>query len=121
MVCSFLAEVAAESTVNNMDVENLARVFAPTLFRSPAALSSDPMVAFAEVSVQKTLLQHMITQAMRPTDVLDVSSLKLSDKMMSRMQDRSIKYAASSESQDDRDSESSGHAAGGKAETCDIP
>jgi hypothetical protein len=88
---------------NNMNVENLARVFAPTLLRSPGALSADPVKAFAEVSLQKTLLQRLIGHAVKCNAALDLSGLHLSDRMMSRMQNRSVESVESASSHDDSD------------------
>ena len=68
-----------------MDTENLARIFAPTLLRCNGALSSDPIKAFAEVSLQKTLLQHLINNSMKYSGAVDISTLQLSDKMKSRV------------------------------------
>lgn len=83
-----------------MDSDNLGRIFAPTLFRSldfqlPSTSSTtmqsqsqssnvDPMMAFVEVNLQKTILKHLLSVHMNKNTVLKLSTIKLTDKMLTR-------------------------------------
>lgn len=98
-----LADISMQSAENNMSVENIARIFAPTLLRSSKELSSDAMTAFAEVSLHKILLQRLIDKAVKSKSALDLSSLHLSARMMSRMQNRQEEHVDSVSSQDEAD------------------
>ena len=82
-----------------MDSDNLGRIFAPTLFRpyqlqqspnsSPTTQSQssniDPMMIFVEVNLQKTILKHLISTYMNKNTVLKLSTIKLTNKMLTRL------------------------------------
>ena len=72
-----------ESSVNEMTVENISRVFAPSLFPEKPLDSTNPMLAFAEVDLQKTILSNLITKYMREEESM-VANVTLSPKMMLR-------------------------------------
>mmetsp|Transcript_5552 Transcript_5552/g.8449 ORF Transcript_5552/g.8449 Transcript_5552/m.8449 type:complete len:453 (+) Transcript_5552:9-1367(+) len=82
----FLSEIAAESLENNMDADNLSRIFSPTLFRSPV-LSENTMEVFADIGVQTAVLKTLITNRMKKSGGLELSGLKLSEKMSDRLRD----------------------------------
>jgi hypothetical protein len=84
-----------ESSANEMTVENVSRVFAPTLFPEKPLDTANPMLAFAEVQLQKVILTQLITKYIREEDSM-VANVKLSSKMMSR-----FNRAAASDEDDD--------------------
>jgi RhoGAP domain len=59
---SFLAEVAALSEFNSMDVSNLASIFSPTVMRPPMD-SESLQNAFQELRRSKNILKLLLTQA----------------------------------------------------------
>eukprot|EP00603_Paraphysomonas_imperforata_P011595 CAMPEP_0114450378 /NCGR_PEP_ID=MMETSP0104-20121206/427_1 /TAXON_ID=37642 ORGANISM="Paraphysomonas imperforata, Strain PA2" /NCGR_SAMPLE_ID=MMETSP0104 /ASSEMBLY_ACC=CAM_ASM_000202 /LENGTH=466 /DNA_ID=CAMNT_0001622513 /DNA_START=24 /DNA_END=1423 /DNA_ORIENTATION=+ len=79
----FLAHVTMESSVNEMTVENVSRVFAPTLFPEAPLDTANPMLAFADVQLQKIILTQLITKYMQEEESM-VANVKLSSKMMNR-------------------------------------
>jgi hypothetical protein len=81
----FLAQVTMESAANEMTVENISRVFAPSLFPEKPIDAANPMLAFAEVQLQKVILAHLITKYIREEDSMMMANVKLSSKMMSRL------------------------------------
>ena len=57
---SFLREVAAESSRNQMDTHNLSIIFAPTLLRSPTPDYSDPGRVFSEVRHCQMVIKFLL-------------------------------------------------------------
>ena len=88
-----------ESATNEMTVENISRVFAPSLFPETPLDASNPMLAFAEVQLQKVILTHLITKCMCNEDSI-LASVKLSSKMMSRLQHSTVTMDEGEDKQD---------------------
>lgn len=79
----FLALVTMECSVNEMTVENVSRVFAPTLFPEKPLDTANPMLAFADVQLQKIILTQLITKYMQEEESM-VANVKLSSKIINR-------------------------------------
>ena len=99
----FLAQVTMESAANEMSVENISRVFAPSLFPVKPLDAANPMLAFAEVQLQKVVLTLLITKHMREEDSL-VANVQLSSKMISRL-NRSTSAVDEDDDEDEEEKE----------------
>ena len=73
-----------ESAHNDMTVENISRVFAPTLFPEKPLDTVNPMLAFADVQLQKAILSNLITKHMQDEESI-VANVVLSPRMIKRM------------------------------------
>jgi len=80
----YLAEVTMESKVNNMDAENLARIFSPTLFQQhiDAKNEGNTMAVFAEVTLGAKILRQMIEMHVKHASQ---KVLSLNEKMINRL------------------------------------
>ncbi len=78
---AFLAEVSQESATNNMDAENLARIFSPTFFQHFIDTKKDPSpgAVFAEVTLGAKILKRMIEMHMKDQVV------SFNEKMLNRL------------------------------------
>jgi len=80
----YLAEVTMESAANNMDAENLARIFSPTLFQQHIDTKNEgnPMAVFAEVTLGAKILRKMIEMHVKKASE---KVLSLNEKMINRL------------------------------------
>jgi len=80
----FLAEVTLEAETNNMDAENLSRIFSPTLFQQhiDAKQNTSPMAVFAEVTFGAKILRQMIEMYAQGASE---KVLSLNNKMIDRL------------------------------------
>lgn len=101
-----------ESASNGMNVENISRVFAPTLFPETPLDAANPMLAFADVQLQKVVLTHLITKYIHNEGSI-LANMKMSSKMMSRIQRSDVG------GDDDDDDDEEEEVEEGKEEDCE--